>query len=126
MCTQLWNITVENALPPHSSLVNAPVTKLSSVAVLSTCTTNFKIYKSITGYQRDLLKMRADHATSLLPNPITVWRALITCNVQSQRLSYQCSHWSRPRLGLQKYFITAIMSHHTHSAGRLRDLLACR
>ena len=29
-------------------------------------------HKNITGYQRDLLKMRADHATSLLPNPIVV------------------------------------------------------
>ena len=28
--------------------------------------------KNITGYQRDLLKMRADHTTSLLPNPIVV------------------------------------------------------
>ena len=28
--------------------------------------------KNITGYQRDLLKMRVDHATSLLPNPIVV------------------------------------------------------
>ena len=28
--------------------------------------------KNITSYQQDLLKMRADHATSLLPNPIVV------------------------------------------------------
>ena len=32
-----------------------------------------EIDKNITSYQRDLLKMRADHATSLLPNPIVVW-----------------------------------------------------
>ena len=33
---------------------------------------DFPHLKNITGYQRDLLKMRADHATSLLPNPIVV------------------------------------------------------
>ena len=37
--------------------------------------------KNITGYQRVLLKMRADHATSLLPNPIVVRTNESTCNV---------------------------------------------
>ena len=37
--------------------------------------------KNITGYQRDLLKMRADHATSLLPNPIVVWTNESTRNM---------------------------------------------
>ena len=35
-------------------------------------------------------------------------RALVTWDVQTQSLSYECSHWSRPQLGLRQYFMTAM------------------
>ena len=37
--------------------------------------------KNMTGYLRYLLKMPADHATSLLPNPIVVWTNESTRNM---------------------------------------------
>ena len=51
-------------------------------------------------------------------------RALVTWDVQTQSLSYECSHWSRYFI----YFMTAMFvsynSKSYHSAGRLRDQLA--
>ena len=86
----------------------------------------------ITGYQRDLIKIRADHATSLHCDIFTsitnkhssqkrlsetqLWsgpmRALVTQAMCLHISSYECSHWSRPWLGL--------------ATERLRDQLTLR
>ena len=74
-----------------------------------------RLTKNITGYQRDLMKMRADHAASLHCDIFTIitnkhsshkilsetqlWsgpmRALVTQAMCLHISSYECSHWSR-------------------------------